>query len=176
MLGLKRGTIKLVDHNPRWVEAFDAEVALLKYILGESYVAAEHIGSTAIPGIQAKPILDMQVAVPEMRDVERYHEALLTEGYDFRGSPHERDDHILYAKGPEECRTIYLKFTTLGSKFWTEHILFRDYLINNRDAAREYERLKQSLAQELPEDQRAIYTERKTQFVFDILDRASKAT
>ena len=172
VLGLKRGTIKLVDHTPLWIRAYEDEVKTLKDIFGPDFIASAHIGSTAIPTIQAKPILDMMVALPELDTALNYKEALEDIGYHYRGMPDVREDHHLFAKGDEDCRTIYLKLTVLDGSYWENHLLFRDYLLNNPQAAKDYEALKFKLAASLNEDDRKTYTASKADFIQKIIYKA----
>ncbi|MDP9195249.1 MAG: GrpB family protein [Pseudomonadota bacterium] len=173
ILGLARGTIRLVPHSPAWVEVFREEAAALGALLGSDFLAAEHIGSTAIPGIVAKPVLDMMVAVPSLVVIPRHEPALISSDWHNRGCPDPQGEHVLFAKGPEECRTVYLKLTTLDSAFWKECLLFRDYLRAHPQTAQDYEALKLKLAQELAPDDRKTYTARKASFIRDVIGRAS---
>ena len=174
MLGLKRKTVKLVDHNPKWLKAFKDEKKQLQEIFGVDVLGVEHVGSTAIPGIKAKPIMDLMVAVPDIDDYEKYIEGLLKMGYQFRRDYRGTDqEHILFVKGPEEKRTHYLKLCELNSEFWDEHIIFRDYLIDHPEKAKEYEELKIELNKKYSKD-RDTYTKMKEDFIKQILELATK--
>lgn len=165
-LGLKRGTVRVVPHDPSWVELFAREYKLLKRLAGEHFVAMEHIGSTSIPGIHAKPIVDMQLAVRSLRDIARFREALEALGYSYRenGSDEMR---VLFVKGPEELRTHHLHITEHGSDAWQVAILFRNHLRANSRVAREYNRLKMDLAVRHASD-RAAYSAFKKGFIENI--------
>jgi GrpB-like predicted nucleotidyltransferase (UPF0157 family) len=170
-LGLQRGIVKLESYYPEWQKLFEAEKLALQKVLGDKFVAAEHVGSTAIPGLKAKPILDVMLAIPYLNDWEWLKEPLIELGYEFRRDFRSEQGHILFVKGSEENRTHYLKITELNSDFWTEHILFRDYLVNNPQYREEYQKLKENLF-DAHEGNREPYTKGKEEFVWKILKLA----
>lgn len=172
MLGLNRLNVELSEYNPAWKQAFLEEEQALAEVLGKNVVGIEHIGSTAIPGISAKPILDLMVAVDSIKDYQKFHQVLEKIGYTFRRDFRDKQQHILYVKGPESNRTHYLKLTTKDSKFWNECLLFRNYLISNPDMAREYHQLKLKLQKEHNAD-RSAYTKGKSEFIAKVLQQAS---
>ncbi len=171
ILGLQRGIVRLEPHNPEWRKLFETEKSALQKILGDKFIAAEHVGSTAIPDLKAKPILDLMLAIPDLDDWEWLKEPLAKLGYEFRRDFRNEQGHILFVKGPEENRTHYLKITELNSDFWTEHILFRDYLVNNPQYREEYQKLKENLF-DSHAGNREPYTKGKEEFVRKILKLA----
>lgn len=170
-LGLQRGVVRLEPYNPEWQKLFEIEKSALQKILNNKFIATEHIGSTAIPGLKAKPILDLMLAIPDLNDWESFKEPLAKLDYEFRRDFRSEQGHILFVKGPEENRTHYLKITEPNSDFWTEHILFRDYLINNPQYREEYQKLKENLF-DAHSDNREPYTKGKEEFVRKILKLA----
>lgn len=167
-LGLKRGVVKLSEYNPDWGKFFLSEKVELEKVLGKSVLGIEHVGSTAIPGIKAKPILDLMVAVHSLDNWSEYTGLFQKLGYEFRRDMRDPQEHILFVKGPEENRTHYLKLTTLDSNFWKEHIVFRDFIIGHQEYAREYERLKETLLDEHA-CEREPYTAGKAGFIEKML-------
>jgi len=167
-LGLQRGIVKLVPYDPEWAKLFQAEKVRIEEELGDQALGVEHIGSTAIPGMDAKPILDLMVAVPQIEDYRLYVPALERLGYQFRRDMRDDQQHVLFVKGPEENRTHYLKLTTLNTDFWHEHTLFRDYLIRHPERAREYRRLKHELLEKYG-GLREKYTDDKAAFIRETL-------
>ena len=170
-LGLQRGTVRLEPYNPEWQKLFEVEKSALKKVLGDKFLSAEHVGSTAIPGIKAKPILDLMLAIEDLENWEWIKEPLAKLGYEFRRDFIKDQGHILFVKGPEENRTHYLKISQLNSDFWTEHILFRDYLNNNPQYREEYQKLKEKLS-DAHTGNREPYTKGKEEFVREILKLA----
>lgn len=178
MIGLKRGTVKLVPHNPKWAELFEEEKRLLKNTFGDTIIAIEHIGSTAIAGIPAKPIIDMNIGVESLGVARSMKEELEKLGYEHRPfvPGHTKEElkwEELYVKGPETKRTHYAHVTVYGNNYWKTHLLFRDYLRENPARAQQYAQLKEELAQKYPED-RGTYTENKEPFVNKTLEMARK--
>jgi GrpB-like predicted nucleotidyltransferase (UPF0157 family) len=169
-IGLRRGTVKLVAHHPKWAEYFSEEKQLLFKLLGEKVLDIRHIGSTSIPGISAKPILDMLAAVKTLVDVETFTQDLNKIGYQDKG-----DGDILgrrfFVKGAEAKRTHHLNFCEMNSFFWRSHLAFCGYLGRHPEIARQYSALKRKLANRFPND-RGAYTAGKEEFVRSILDQA----
>jgi len=178
MIGLKRGTVKLVPHNPEWLELFEWEKQLLKNTFGNTIIAIEHIGSTAIPDIPAKPIIDMNIGVESLeiaRDMKEKFEKL---GYIHRPfvpghTKKELKRRELYVKGPEAKRTHHAHVTVYGNNYWKNDLLFRDYIRNNPVRAKQYAELKKELAEKYADD-RETYTKNKEQFINDTLELARK--
>jgi GrpB-like predicted nucleotidyltransferase (UPF0157 family) len=169
-IGLGRGRVKLVAHHPKWAEYFLEEKQLLFKILGEKVLDIRHIGSTSIPGIPAKPILDILAAVKTLADVEAFTQDLNKIGYQDKGDgsvPGRR----FFVKGAEAKRNHHLNFCEMNSFFWRSHLAFCDYLERHPETARQYCALKQGLADRFPND-RGAYTAGKEEFVRSILDRA----
>lgn len=168
-IGLQRGTVKLVAHNPKWAECFSEEKELLSKTLGEKILDLRHIGSTSIPGILAKPILDILAAVKTLADVEAFTQDLNKVGYEDKG-----DGGVLgrrfFVRGGEAKRTHHLNFCEMNSFFWESHLAFRGYLRRHSDAAKEYSALKRGLADRFPND-RGAYTTGKGEFIRSILNR-----
>lgn len=171
MIGLSRGTVRVVPYQREWAALFEREAVWLRALMGESARAVEHIGSTSIEGMDAKPIIDLMVAVESLGAAGVWIPELEAEGYEFRpdaGVP----DRLFFAKGPRHLRTHHLSLAEPTSEFYTQKLLFRDFLRRDAAAREEYRALKRRLALAHPED-RAAYTEGKREFVERILSLAS---
>lgn len=166
-LGLKRGAVILKKHHKEWAYAFGSEVSNLKNLLGDTPVDIQHIGSTSIPGLAAKPIVDLLMAVKSLSSVNNIRSTLEKAGYEYRENGSD-DRQILFAKGPTESRTHYLHITEHGSTVWKSDIAFRDYLRTHPDAVSAYEKLKMELATQYP-DKRGDYTAGKAEFIRAVL-------
>ncbi|HLM59297.1 MAG TPA: GrpB family protein [Pyrinomonadaceae bacterium] len=168
MLGLKNGAVKLFPHQEQWHELFAEEKIRLQNSIGANILAVEHIGSTAICGISAKPVLDIAVAVEQYSDGEKCIKTLENSGYEYRGEYGIAGRHY-FVKG--EPRTHHLHMVELKSDFWRSHLLFRDYLRQNPAVAGEYDNLKRNLAEKLAENRNA-YLEGKAEFIENVLKEA----
>ncbi|KKT81295.1 MAG: hypothetical protein A3B99_04040 [Candidatus Yanofskybacteria bacterium RIFCSPHIGHO2_02_FULL_44_12b] len=169
MVGLKRGMVKLVPHNPEWDELFQSERMKLLKVFGDLVVDIQHIGSTAIPTIPAKPIIDIAILVKLLKEVNNYVEKIGRLGY--QKKQENRPERLFFTKGPEDNRIVYLHVGDDSTNYIKDMILFRDYLIQNPREAKRYADFKQELAEKFA-DNREPYTAAKEKFVQEAIDRA----
>jgi len=170
MIGLRQGTVELLPYDGTWPSEFAKEADRLGTVFG-SDVKIEHVGSTAISGLIAKPLIDMQVGLESLADAKHLIPRLVELGYYYMPE-RDKPDEVFMPKGPEELRTHYLHIVEIGSERWKNTLLFRDYLRTHSDARDDYARLKQELAQQYG-DYRPAYTEAKTAFVASIIEKAN---
>jgi GrpB-like predicted nucleotidyltransferase (UPF0157 family) len=170
LLGLKRGTVAISPHREEWHQLFSDERDRILDALRDPSLAVEHIGSTAICGIAAKPILDIMVGTPQFDAEFPFVNNLEAIGYEYKGENGVPERHF-FGKGVP--RTVHLNIVRYGGSFWLSHIAFRDHLRNNPDATLEYDQLKLSLANRFPND-RESYTNGKLAFVKRILVEAGR--
>lgn len=172
--------ITVVPYDPRWRTAFKEEEAQLRACLPAGQVLRiEHIGSTAVPGLAAKPIIDILVGVSDLAETRRATVPILTaQGYEYLWRPTQGDDgppwYAWFIKRDPAggARTHHLHMVETGPAFaehW-ERPRFRDYLIAHPDAAQQYGDLKLQLAATHPND-RAAYTRAKSKFIQAVLTR-----
>jgi GrpB-like predicted nucleotidyltransferase (UPF0157 family) len=159
-LGLEAGANRLVEHNPLWARAFAEEAARLAAALGPAALAIEHYGSTAVPGLRAKPILDLQVGVALIGHGLAFVEPMAALGYDYAGSQGIPDHHIF---GRGVARTHLVHVVIYGSEPWARTLRFRDRLRADAALRMAYETLKTGLADAALS--RAAYTAGKTEFI-----------
>lgn len=169
MIGLKRGTVKLAKNTPKWKESFEREKRKLKKTFGKFALNIQHVGSTAIPGILAKPIIDIGVVVPSLKQAKKYIKALKQMGYILKKE--DRSDRLFFTKGSERKRTHYLHIGKVGSGYVEDMILFRDYLRKNKKAAASYDELKRRLSDK-HRKRRDLYTAKKEKLVKSIVRKA----
>jgi GrpB-like predicted nucleotidyltransferase (UPF0157 family) len=175
MLGLKRGTVKLSQHHDEWARLFEKEKQLLLKTFGDHIITIEHVGSTAIPGVPAKPLIDINIAISSLDDaaIEEFVETLQKLDYSYM---HKFPNRRFFTKGPEKNRTHHLNLVKAGSEVgWNDHLLFRDYLRRNKTTRDEYAALKTKLAQKFADD-RASYTKEKERFIQKIIKQAKSNT
>jgi GrpB-like predicted nucleotidyltransferase (UPF0157 family) len=163
-IGLKKGTVQLRPHNPRWTAEFAKEKKLLGKTLGAGVCAIEHIGSTAIPTVPAKPIIDIAVGIPRMAEAHRLIPQLKKAGYTLQehaSIPHVR---LFFTKGSDAKRTHYIHLVRHNGAVWKKFITFRNHLCTNKKDAKKYAALKRMLAKKFG-GARTHYTEGKAQFI-----------
>ncbi|HEY8562144.1 MAG TPA: GrpB family protein [Pyrinomonadaceae bacterium] len=170
MLGLERGIVKLLPHDERWHELFAEEKARISDVVGDFVVSIEHIGSTSVCGLAAKPILDIAIAIEDKASGKHCVAPLENIGYVYRGE-NGIPGRFYFVKGKAERRTHHLHVLLEGSEELKNHLAFRDHLRTNRDAAAEYDRIKTELAEKYPHD-RDSYLDGKTEFIEKILKAA----
>lgn len=162
--------VTLEDSQIKWVEYFENEKNRLLSVIESHIKGIEHIGSTSIAGLAAKPIIDIMVAVETLDCAEACIQSLEALGY----------HHVLHAEFPERRffwreanngQRFHLHFYMYGSKDWQEKRLFRDYLKKHEDALHAYEALKRALALTYKDD-RSAYTEAKGPFIRTIIEKA----
>lgn len=160
--------IVIVEYDPRWALHYAEERARVEAVLGGMAKSIEHIGSTSVPGLAAKPIIDLLVTVTYLGPPNPYVELLRSIGYTFfpmlgnadrhmfgRGSPHTHHLHVVQHDGEEHMRPL----------------AFRNYLRTHSKAARDYEVLKRALAERFHHDRQA-YNEAKTTFIRSIVAKS----
>lgn len=163
--GLPPGVVFLNDPAPEWAGLFEEEAARLRLALGSAVIAIEHYGSTSIPGIKAKPVIDLLVGMPHLDDALAWVEVLQGLGYDHAAHAGVPNHHVF---GKSKARTHLAHFVEWGGPSWIRCLTFRDRLRADAGLAVEYERLKISLAERHPAG-RAAYTAGKTAFVEAVL-------
>ncbi|WP_232688413.1 GrpB family protein [Halobacterium zhouii] len=172
MVGLERGTVELEPYDPAWREAYETEVECLRTIVGGRVRSFEHVGSTAVEGLPAKPVVDLLAVVDDPDETDTLVDVLESNGYEHRPND-DVPDRVFLAKGPPENRTHYLSLVERDSDCYREQVAFRDHLREHPNVAEEYAGLKRELAAEHGDD-RAAYTAKKSAFVEQILDDATE--
>jgi GrpB-like predicted nucleotidyltransferase (UPF0157 family) len=132
--------IAIAAYDPAWPERFEQELARILAALGHYVRSIEHIGSTSVPGLAAKPVIDIMIEVDDPNDDSQHREALEATGYRLRVI---EADHRMY-RTPE--RDVHLHLWRTGSSHIARHLVFRDHLRASTDARRLYERTKRELA------------------------------
>jgi GrpB-like predicted nucleotidyltransferase (UPF0157 family) len=162
--------IEVVPHNPNWKQEFERESNLVADALGNNVVKVHHIGSTSIPGIYAKPIIDMLVEVTNIEQVDESNSPMIALGYEVMGEfgiPERR----FFRKDINQIRTHHVHTFTVGSYDVERHLVFRDYMIAHPEFAQKYSELKQDLAKKFPHDIQS-YMDGKNGFIKDMGKRA----
>lgn len=165
--------VEIVDYDSKWVTLYRDEKRKILGVIGNIAVAVEHIGSTAVPGLAAKPIIDIMAAVRRLIDADKCIEPLRSIGYEYQ--PQQEDsvpERRFFRKGePPKEQHYHLHMVEKRSQFWKQHIAFRDYLRTHPETAQRYYELKKELASKYGSD-REGYTNAKTSFIDSIVAKA----
>ena len=158
----------LVPYDKTWPLEFEAEAAAIERACDELPIRLEHIGSTSIPGLAAKPVIDILAGRPSNVSGEKYVAAFKAIGYEHKGA-YGIPGRNYFRKGAPRTHHVHLVSRT--SAQWRDHLLFRDYLRAHPDVASEYETIKRELATMYVQDKER-YTDAKSPFVRSIVRRA----
>jgi len=167
-IGLNLGTVQLSPYSDEWPRLFEAEKALLQAAVGPYVLDIQHVGSTSIPGIPAKPILDIGIAVANYEEAVICVAPIVALGYTYKGENGIPRRHYFNKGIP---RTHHIHINEINSPAWENQVLFRDYLIQHPEAAQEYADLKLNLA-ELHPTYRAAYHAGKDPYIESVLHAA----
>jgi GrpB-like predicted nucleotidyltransferase (UPF0157 family) len=170
------GSYQVVAHDPFWELRFSEEKRKLAGRLGISNARIEHVGSTSVRGLGAKPIIDLMVGLnhrPSMTASPLVIKILEKFGYVCSGE--ETVPGTLYCRKAKPLR-FNLHLTKHGDTFWKDHLLFRDYLRGHRETAQEYESLKRDILKKLGQDpDRNAYNKGKENFILNVIQKAVKS-
>ena len=171
IMGLKVGTVKIEKYNLNWKKMFDDEKERLETIFGDIAIEIEHVGSTSIEGLSAKPIIDIAVGLNSLADFEKVKYYFENELYSIKSDSVK--DEILVRKGREENRTHFIHIMELNSQRYKDTIIFRDYLKKHKDVLKKYEELKKDLAIKYANN-REMYSASKNDFIKEVIKKAYK--
>lgn len=177
MYGMNRDKLCLLPHDPAWKDDFLAEKHRIEAVLQDTSVQIEHVGSTSIPSVHAKPILDLAILCGG-RGVEPVAEALAGLGYEYRGLSPERSGHYYAVREQNNVRLCQAHLYLEPISDWHAYLIFRDILREHLDLAREYDDYKRSLADVVTN--KSEYAGIKTQwidtFILKVYTRAGVPT
>lgn len=175
-----RNPVRVVDYDPDWPVVFSRLASVLQQHLGQIVQGIEHVGSTSVPGLAAKPIIDLDIVIATETDLPQVCTLLAGLGYQHQGNlgiegreAFKREDKTVprTAQGTE-WMTHHLYVCPADSRELARHLVFRDYLRTHPDVRDAYSELKQRLAEQYTYD-RDGYTEAKTEFISGILQVAT---
>lgn len=164
--------VEVIPHDASWRTQFDGEAQQLVDALATLAPTIEHIGSTSVPGMPAKPTIDVLMMVDEVQDVLAYNDALAALGYDYRpASLTSSDDQLFLRKvAPSGTRTHHLHVVARRSPNGDDYLAFRDFLRTHEDEAQAYAQLKLELAERYATERMRYVTE-KARYVDDLMER-----
>lgn len=164
--------VVLVPYDAQWPQLFAQEAARVRHLLGDLVTRVEHIGSTAVPGLDAKPIIDLLVGVRSLREAKLAAVPILEAvGYSYwRDNPNQERMFLVRGLPPNGPRTHHIHMVEPTSESW-ERVLFRDYLRAHPREVQRYGQLKHDLAAQFPHDREA-YTDGKGAYIAGVLAKA----
>lgn len=160
--------VRLTDFRKEWAEMYQTEAQFLKTIFGDEIIQFEHFGSTSVPGMKAKPVIDMMSIVKDIEKIDLFNDKMDALGYDVAGEwgiPGRR----LFRKGGDN-RTHHIHFYQNDNPQIRRHLIFRDYLRSHPDEAARYSEFKEELA--LRFENTSGYSPAKKAFVSEMEQRA----
>ncbi len=172
-IGLKRGMVTVQPHTMEWDIAAQEIISKLKNILKDDVVDVQHIGSTSIKSICAKPIIDIVVGVNSFDKMIVHNEELMANGVVYRRQDHPGQHLYVCGDIDNDIQTHFIHVVIWGQKAWNDYVNMRDYLNAHEEKAKEYSDLKKRLANEYPED-RQSYTTRKSELIESVLRSAEE--
>jgi GrpB-like predicted nucleotidyltransferase (UPF0157 family) len=167
-IGLSRGTVRVVPSDDKWPAAFAQERHCLCKRIGHLVVDIQHVGSTAVPGLAAKPIIDIAVAVASLADVQRCRPLLVELGYLDRGDRGREGGYVFVRERTPEVRTHHLHMVAIDDPQWVNYLRFRDKLRADAALREEYTALKWKLQERLANNRQG-YTAAKGAFIRRVL-------
>jgi len=162
---------KIETYDPDWPSRFEIEANRIGAALGDQIVRVEHVGSTAVPGLGAKPVVDIQASVRSMSPRSAYVEPLVQLGYRWALDPWT-DEHEFFSRDDDGQRAFHIHVCGENSDWERRHLAFRDWLRTHPEDSTAYERLKRDLADRHPRDP-YTYTDEKSEFIRAIEARAA---
>ncbi|MFS8212032.1 GrpB family protein [Paenibacillus polymyxa] len=163
--------VEISGYDPQWAEEYMREKRKIVEALRDVCVGIEHIGSTSVPDLGAKPIIDIMVGVEELASLQSEHrERLQRFQYEYVHKP-DFPERAFFRRGEWGAGTHHLHIYKYKGEHWENHLLLRDYLKAHPESLRAYETLKKDLAHQFKHD-RAAYTEAKGPFIRQIVEQA----
>jgi GrpB-like predicted nucleotidyltransferase (UPF0157 family) len=173
-LGLHKSAVVLCPHNCSWAGLGESERSTIEGLVTRFAADVQHVGSTAVTGLDAKPILDIAVALDPAQDPNTAEIArrMQAGGYQYRGD-RGPDGGLFFVRAIGDVHTVHVHMVSVDDPEWARYITFRDYLRATPERRRDYQRLKQELATRYASD-RVGYTEAKTAFISETLRLAAE--
>lgn len=163
MIGLEKQKVQLLAHHESWAAFYIQESKKLLEIMNKDIVGIQHVGSSAIPELASKPVIDILVGLKQLEQGEKYIVTLQDIGYVYKGHM-GKSNRYFFSKYKLKKNTFNLHLTEFGDLNWNKMIRFRDLLLTNRQIREKYNRLKLELSEKYPKD-RNQYTQEKAVFI-----------
>ncbi len=168
MLGLRRRTVRLRPHDPAWLDRAREVIGQIAEATGFPEHRIQHVGSTSVPDLPAKPILDIDLGIVTVDDIEDIVRRLVRAGFIDRGDGEGGIGRLLVWETAPDIRTIHVHITPFESDWWRQDLAFRDALRTDSVLRQRYADVKSDLAHRFPADRKS-YREAKNGFIRDTL-------
>jgi GrpB-like predicted nucleotidyltransferase (UPF0157 family) len=164
--------VEVVDYDQQWPQRYAEERDRIASVIGDAAVAIEHVGGTAVPGLPAKPVIDLMVGVADIERAGPAVAGLINLGYEYIPEfETQLPDRRYFRRGTPESHHVHM--VPVSSDYWSDHLLFRDYLRTHPQAAEEYGKLKRGLAGRFHLD-RGAYRAGKVPFIDTVVAAARR--
>jgi len=173
MIGLKRGSVQVFAYHPAWYDLFEQERRILQQCIGHLVLDIQHVGSTAVPGLDAKPIIDIAVAIASVAVIPQCRQPLCSLGYIDRGDGGRDGGYLFVKESAPDVRTHHLHLVAIDDPQWGNYLRFRDMLSADEILRTRYATLKKALQEKFSQDRKA-YTAAKQEFIRSILQQQDK--
>ena len=168
MIGLKRHTVQVVSHDPTWGKLASDACEKIGRLCRDLNIKTEHVGSTSVPGLSAKPILDIAIGMLSLDSISELIGRLTDVGYIYRGEGEGGVGHLFVWESKPNFRTIHVHAVEYGTAHWKEYVDFRDLLRQNAHLRQQYDDVKVQNATKFQNDRKA-YTDSKHEFIRSVL-------
>lgn len=170
MIGISKNKVILAPYSIKWAELYNIEKDLILSSIGHYIVDIQRVGSTSIPGMISKPVIDIVVGLKNFDDGFEIISTIENLGYNFKGSL-GKSRKFFFWKGTFEINTFNLHIVEYGDENWENQILFRNFIISHPEFKQDYTDLKLDLAKKFKDD-RNEYTNKKSDFIKQIISLA----
>lgn len=167
-IGLKRGSVQVKGYSDSWAIFGEQECRLIAGITGVEIDLVQHVGSTSVPGLVAKPIIDLVLGTEDVGSITELNNRLEEIGYIYRGDARESGGHLWVKESSSDVRMVHLHVVAIDSEQWNNYLKLRQLLRSDENARAKYAALKHELAHKFPQDRKA-YTDGKAAFIRDLL-------
>jgi GrpB-like predicted nucleotidyltransferase (UPF0157 family) len=168
MIGLQRHIVQIVEHHPGWAALAATACRDIQRVAGDLIADLQHVGSTAVPDLPAKPILDIAAGVQTPEAISELIKRLPDIGYIYRGDGGTEGGHLFVQESSPDVRTIHLHVVACHDTQWRNYLLFRDLLRRDVAIRQQYAALKQELGHRFRDDRKS-YTDAKHDFIRGVL-------
>ena len=162
--------IEVVEYKKNWPKLFKKEAVLIKRVFNDEIIEIHHIGSTSVPGLKAKPVIDIMPVVKDIDEIDNYNEKMEKLGYEARGEYGIKGRRFFLKGGDDRSHHVHI-FQYDNEEAIERHIAVRDYLKTHKKEAEEYAEIKAKAAENYPHDING-YCEYKDKFVKELENKA----